>query len=117
MVKQKLSDLVKELKEQEEQTYGDESVLGGTAGGADPMDIDEAVKKATGATLDEKDELEIADEIDFDEKNVTKGTPPIGSNVDEKETEEFGKDNEVEDDLEEQGFHIVDPDNKDSLNE
>ncbi len=98
-------DIQKQIDQQNADVYGDDSVVGGTGGGADPMDIDEELEKVTGDQpgLDDASDF-VTKQIDEDEEHVTKGTPPVGSNVDE---EEDNDEEEESDDLKRSGFHVV----------
>lgn len=72
MARPSQEEIKKELEDQEHNVYGEEAP-GGSAN-SDPMDIDEAMGKAVGDDFDtvgpEPDEVNLADEIEDDEKVI-----------------------------------------------
>lgn len=76
-----------QVQEQNDDNYQDDS-FSGSAGGADPMVIDEAMEEVTGNEPHLNESANIAREIDEDEEAIVEGTPPPGSDVPKKDDEE-----------------------------
>lgn len=80
-----------QVQQQNDDNYQDDS-YSGSAGGADPMVIDDAMKQATGEEPYLDEAANVARKINEDEEAVVDGTIPPGSdavvNDDEEKREE-----------------------------
>jgi hypothetical protein len=97
------NDVQQQIDQQNADTYGDDNI-GSTGGGADPMDIDDEIEKVTGNEPD--DDIDIAKQINKDEKGL-RSIAPVGADVGEEEQEE------EDDELSSSGMHVVGPDGED----
>ncbi|GEM_PF-7045651 len=63
-------EIKKQLEEQEQDVYGEEAT-GGSAGGSNPVDIDDVMENAVGDDFDtdyEPEEVNLAGEVEGDER-------------------------------------------------
>ncbi len=98
MARMNPDDVQKEVTKQNDDVYGDDSVVGGTGGGADPMIIDDVYKKVTGNELADDEGIDMAEEVRKDEDSILKDKP-------DSEDDEMEDKSPIDDEF--SGMHVV----------
>ncbi|MCH7641381.1 hypothetical protein IID22_04245 [Patescibacteria group bacterium] len=68
MVKPKASELKKQIKKQDEEVYGEETMSGSSPDPASDDDVAETLEKTVGTDLKSGDEFNLGEEVERDER-------------------------------------------------
>lgn len=113
MARQKPDDVIKELKNQDDENYGDETISGTNPVSGEAPDVDDMMDDVVGEDHDEEEELDIAEEIEGDEEEIKSGEiNDYQDDEDEASEETVPQDNLVEIEKEE---NLTQTDPMDSL--
>lgn len=113
MARQKPDDVIKELKNQDDENYGDETISGTSPVSGEAPDVDDMMDDVVGEDHDEEEELDIAEEIEGDEEEIKSGEiNDYQDDEDEASEETVPQDNLVEIEKEE---NLTQTDPMDSL--
>lgn len=113
MARQKPDDVIKELKNQDDENYGDETISGTSPVSGEAPDVDDMMDDVIGEDHDEEEELDIAEEIEGDEEEIKSGEiNDYQDDEDEASEETVPQDNLVEIEKEE---NLTQTDPMDSL--
>jgi len=94
MARQRPEDVIKEVNQQEDDNYGDETISGTNPRPDSDDDLEKVMDDVVGSDFDEEKPLDIADEIEDDEEEIQKGE------INDYQSEEDPENEEPEGELE-----------------